>query len=106
MRSTLTDLKAIDLDSFARHIDATSKWPDSVAPDTLRLVPQSILVPWGESINALRSAISGTNYPQQAITSAADIKQRVSLAVDRISQTIPRYGATLAGGLDRSPANL
>ena len=57
MRSTLTDLKAIDLDSFARHIDATSKWPDSVAPDTLRLVPQSILVPWGETINALRSVI-------------------------------------------------
>src|ERR1700722_13103323 len=60
MRSTLTDLKAIDLDSFARHIDATSKWPDSVAGDTLRMVPQSILVPCVESINALRAASSGT----------------------------------------------
>jgi hypothetical protein len=71
MRGALIDLKATDLAAFARQIDTASRWPDSVDGDIKRLMPQSILVPWGERINALRAGISELMVRRVTLSQAA-----------------------------------
>jgi hypothetical protein len=67
IRASITELKAIDTDSMSGRLNDMA---DTGSPDSLNdagpLTPQRILVPWGEQINTLRSAILDAAVAQVA----------------------------------------
>jgi hypothetical protein len=74
IRAALSDLETIDVVGMLRELDdltdAAANIQDAIGP----LLPQAVLVPWGERINALRTAI--VNATVEQVTARRDARER------------------------------
>lgn len=74
IRAALTDLETIDVVGMLRKIDDLTEAASDVQNGIEPLLPQAVLVPWGERINALRTAIVNTMVDR--VTARRDARER------------------------------
>jgi hypothetical protein len=74
IRAALTDLETIDVLGMMRRLDELTEAAADVQDEIAPLLPQAVLIPWGERINALRTAIVHSTV--ERVTTRRDVRER------------------------------